>query len=109
MLGTNLILLLMSFFIHLGQFLALESQFIHLSMIEKITSLLFIPVILMNWYTGLNNFYIAMILALAQKLMEKIEKVPEKNVEIWIKDCLTLFNSFEQKISFFLLLLMSTL
>ena len=109
MLGTNLILLLMSFFIHLGQFLALESQFIHLSLIEKITSLLFIPVILMNWYTGLNNFYIAMILALAQKLMEKIEKVPEKNVEIWIKECLTLFNSFEQKISFFLLLLMSTL
>ena len=109
MLGTNLILLLMSFFIHLGQFLALESQFIHLSLIEKITSLLIIPVILMNWYTGLNNFYIAMILALAQKLMEKIEKVPEKNVEIWIKDCLTLFNSFEQKISFFLLLLMSTL
>ena len=99
----------MTFFIHLGQFLALESQFIHLSMIEKITSLLFIPVILMNWYTGLNNFYIAMILALAQKLMEKIEKVPEKNVEIWIKDCLTLFNAFEQKISFFLLLLMSTL
>ena len=99
----------MSFFIHLGQFLALESQFIHLSLIEKITSLLFIPVILMNWYTGLNNFYIAMILALAQKLMEKIEKVPEKNVEIWIKDCLTLFNAFEQKISFFLLLLMSTL
>ena len=109
MLGTNLILLLMSFFIHLGQFFALESQFIHLSLIEKITSLLFIPVILMNWYTGLNNFYIAMILALAQKLMEKIEKVPEKNVEIWIKDCLTLFNAFEQKISFFLLLLMSTL
>ena len=99
----------MSFFIHLGQFLALESQFINLSLIEKITSLLIIPVILMNWYTGLNNFYIAMILALAQKLMEKIEKVPEKNVEIWIKDCLTLFNSFEQKISFFLLLLMSTL
>ena len=99
----------MTFFIHLGQFLALESQFIHLSMIEKITSLLFIPVILMNWYTGLNNFYIAMILALAQKLMEKIEKVPEKNVEIWIKDCLTLFNAFEQKISFFLFFFMSSL
>ena len=109
MLGTNLILLLMSFFIHLGQFLALESQFIHLSLIEKITSLLFIPVILMNWYTGLNNFYIAMILALAQKLMEKIEKVPEKNVEIWIKDCLTLFNAFEKKISFFLFFFMSSL
>ena len=109
MLWTTILVLLMTFFIHLGQFLALESQIIQLTIIEKITILLFIPIILTYWYTALVNFYVAMTLALAQKLMEKIEKVPEKNVEIWIKDCLTLFNAFEQKISFFLFFFMSTL
>ena len=110
MLGTTLIVLLMTFFIHLGQFLALESQFIQISIIEKMTILLIIPMLLTYWYTALIvNFCVAMTLALAQKLMEKIEKVPEKNVEVWIKDCLTLFNAFEQKMSFFLFFFMSTL
>ena len=109
MLGTGLIILLMSFFIHLGQFLALESHFIQLSMIEKVTILLFIPIILANWQTALVNFYVAMTLALAEKLMDKIENVPERNIDIWIKDCLTLFNAFEQKISFFLFFFMSSL
>ena len=109
MLGTGLIILLMSFFIHLGQFLALESHFIQLSMFEKVTILLFIPIILANWQTALVNFYVAMTLALAEKLMEKIENVPEKNIDIWIKDCLTLFNAFEKKISFFLFFFMSSL
>ena len=110
MIGATIIVLLMTFLIHLGEFLALEGQFAQLSMTETMTNLLFIPVILSWWYTAfLANICVAMILALAQKLMEKLEKVPEKDVEIWIKDSLTLFNAFEQKISYFCLFLMSSL
>ena len=101
---------LMTFLIHLGEFLALEGQFSQLSMIETMTNLLIIPVILSCWYTAfICNICIAMILALAQKLMEKLETVPVKDVENWIKDCLTIFNAFGQKISYFCLFLMSAL
>ena len=100
----------MTFLIHLGQFLALEGQYSQLSIIETMTNLLIIPVILTYWHTAfIASTCIAMILALAQKLMEKNEKVPAKDVEYWIKDCLTLFNAFEQKISYFCLFIMTAL
>ena len=86
MIGGTIIIFLMTFLIHLGEFLALEGQFSQLSMIEKMTNLLIIPVILSCWHTAfIANTVIAMILALAQKLMEKLEKVPVIDVEIWIK------------------------
>ena len=100
----------MTFLIHLGQFLALEGQFSRLSMIEKMTNLLIIPVMLSWWHTALiANSCLAMVMALAQKLMEKLENVPVKDVDLWIKDSLTLFNAFEQKISYFCLGIFSAL
>ena len=100
----------MTFFIRLGEFLALEGQFSQLSMIETMTNLLIIPLILSCWHTAfIAKTCIAMILALAQKLTEKLEKVPVKDVEIWVKDCLTIFNAFGQQISYLCLFLISTL
>ena len=101
---------LMMFLINLGDFLALEGQYSQLSMIEKITNLLIIPMVLSSWHAAfIVNVAVAMILALAQKLMEKLEKVPVKDIDIWIKDCLTLFNAFEQKIGIFCFLGISSL
>ena len=86
--------------VFLGHYFALEGQFSQLSEIERILNLLILPVITSYWNTiFLYHVSIVMILALAQKLIEKLEKVPEKEVDIWIFDSLTLFNKFEQKMS----------
>ena len=99
----------MTLFIHLGQFLALEGQYNQLSVFEKIVNLFFFPVVLQLWQMLTNIVSIIMTSALAQKLMEKLEKVPEKGIDIWIKDCLTLFNAFEKPISLFCLFVMTCL
>ena len=86
--------------VFLGHYFALEGQFSQLSEIERILNLLILPVITSYWNTiFLYHVTIVMILALAQKLIERLEKVPEKEVDIWIFDSLTLFNKFEQKMS----------
>ena len=95
----------------LGQYLSLEEQYDdQLSKMEKISNLLVFPCITIYW--NLLFIYpvtITMILSLAQKLIERLEHVPEKEVDIWINDILTLFNSFEPKLSQFCLVVMPIL
>ena len=100
----------MTFMVFLGHYLALEGQFVELSSMEKFINLFILPLLLSFWLVVfIFNAPTAMILALAQKFIEKLEKVPEKEVERWIFDCLTLFNEFEPKLSLFCLVLMSAL
>ena len=92
------------FCILLGQYLALEGQYDQLSKLEKISNLLIVPCISIYWQIlFIYPIIMAMILSLAQKLIEKLEHVPEKGVDIWIFNILTLFNSFEPKVSKFCL------
>ena len=100
----------MTFMVYLGHYLALEGQFDELSSMEKIVILFFVP-LLLSFLMVVFIFHttIAMILALVQKLIEKLEKVPEKEVERWIVDHLTLFNTFEPKLSLYCLVMMTTL
>ena len=98
------------FMIFLGQYLALEGLFGQLSKFENITNLLIFPLIISYWSLGfMIHVCIAMILALSQKFMERLEQVPEKEVDSWIFDNLTLFNTFTQKWSQFCLFVMSAL
>ena len=91
----------------LGQYLALEGQYDQLTKFEKISNLLIFPCITIYWnMLFIFPVIIAMILSLAQKFIEKLEHVPEKQVDIWIYDSLTLFNSFEAKLSQFCLVSM---
>ena len=86
--------------IFFGQYLALKGEFGYLSPIENIANLLILPLITIFWTRGfLFNLFVSMILALLQKFIERLEKVPEKEVERWIFDNLTLFNTFSQKMS----------
>ena len=96
--------------IYMGQYLALEGQFGNLSSFENIANLWIIPLIIFCW----NNVFIfhvciAMILALPQKFIERLEKVPEKEIERWIFDNLTLFNTFAPKMSKLCLVLIPSL
>ena len=92
------------FCILLGQYLALEGQYDQLSKLEIISNLLIFPCIPIYWQMlFIYPIIMAMILSLAQKLIEKLEHVPEKEVYIWIINTLTLFNSFEPKVSQFCL------
>ena len=100
----------MTLLVFLGHYFALEGQFIELSSMEKIVNLFIFPLLLSFWFTVfIFHVTLAMILALAQKLIEQLEKVPEKEVGRWILDNLTLFNKFEPKLSLFCLLLMTSL
>ena len=95
------------FCVLLGQYLALEGQYDQLSTLEKISNLLIFPCITIYWQMlFILPVTIAMILSLAQKLTEKLEHVPAKDVDSWIFDCLTLINSFEPKVSQFCLVVM---
>ena len=98
------------FCILLGQYLALEGQYDQLSILAKISNLLIFPCIPIFWQMLLTYpVPIAMLLALTQKLIEKLENVPEKEVDTWIFDSLTLFNSFEPKVSQYCLIVISLL
>ena len=98
------------FVIYMGQYLALEGQFGNLSLIENIANLWIIPLIIFCWNTVfIFHVCIAMILALPQKFIERLEKVPEKEIERWIFDNLTLFNTFAPKMSKFCLVIMTGL
>ena len=86
--------------VYFGQYLALEGQFGHLSLMENIANLLIFPLItIYGNVVFMFNLYFAMILALLQKFIERLEKVPEKDVDRWIFDNLTLFDKFSQKMS----------
>ena len=96
--------------IFLGNYLALEGQFDQLSTVENITNLLIVPLIISYWtIVFIFNVCMAMFLALPQKFIERLEKVPEKEVDRWIFDNLTLFNLFAPKMNLFCLLMMSSL
>ena len=86
--------------IFFGQYLALEGEFGYLSSMENIANLLIFPLITIYWtLVFLFNLFFAMILALLQKFIERLENVPEKEVERWIFDNLTLFHRVSQKMS----------
>ena len=77
---------------------------------ENIANLLVFPLITIFWtIIFIFNVSFAMIMALSQKFIERLEKVPEKEVNGWIFDNLTLFNTFEPKMSQYCLVVMSTL
>ena len=106
----TLLFLSLALLIHLGQYLALESQFRNISIIRNIFNLWLSPFILICWQVVfINNVGIAMLLALSQKLMEKLEEVPEKDVDVWVKNCLKSFNALAKQISLFCLILMPLL
>ena len=86
--------------IYFGQYLALEGQFGHLSPIENIANLLIFPLITAFWTVlFIFNVSFAMILALSQKFIERLKKIPEMEVDGWIFENLTLYNTFSPKIS----------
>ena len=96
--------------IFFGQYLALDGQFGHLSPMENIANLLIFPLITIFWsVVFMFNLCFAMILALPQKFIERLEKVPEKEVDRWIFDNLTLFNTFSSKMSQLCLFIIPTL
>ena len=98
------------FCVLLGQYLALEGQYDQISKFEKISNLLIFPCIPIYWQMlFLFPVFLAITLSLAQKLTEKLENVPDKEVDSWIFDSLTLFNSFEPKVSKFCLVAMPVL
>ena len=95
--------------IFFGQYLALKGEFGYLSPIENIANLLIFPLITSYWtLVFLFNLFFAMILALLQKFIERLEKVPEKEVDRWILDNLTLFNTFSPKMSHLCLFIIYT-
>ena len=96
--------------IYLGQYLALDGQYEQVSTIEKMANLVIFPLLTFCWQLiFILEVALAMLFALAQKLIEKLEKVPETELEKWIFDSLTLFQTFEQKISPCLLVVCSVL
>ena len=110
MIGLLTLTAISNIFILLGQYLALEGQYDQLSTLEKILNLMIFPCITIYWQMLLiYPVPLAMLLALAQKLIEKLENVPEKGVDTWILDSLTLFNSFEPKVSQYCLIVISSL
>ena len=77
---------------------------------ENIANLLVFPLITIFWtIIFIFNVSFAMIMALSQKFIERLEKVPEKEVDRWIFDNLTLFNTFSPKMGLFCLCVMSLL
>ena len=96
--------------IFLGQYLALDGQYEQVSTIEKMANLVIFPLLTFCWQSiFIFQVAFALLFALAQKLIEKLEKVPETELEKWIFDSLTLFHTFEQKMSPFLLVVCSNL
>ena len=96
--------------VYVGQYLALEGQFGNLSPVENIANLLVFPLITVFWtIIFILNVSFAMIMALSQKFIERLEKVPEKDVNGWIFDNLTLFNTFAPKMNQYCLVVMSGL
>ena len=96
--------------IFLGQYLALDGQYEQVSTIEKMANLVIFPLLTFYWQSVfIFEVALAMLFALPQKLIEKLEKVPETELEKWIFDSLTLFQTFEQKISPCLLVVCSVL
>ena len=77
---------------------------------ENIANLLVFPLITVFWTViFIFNVTFAMIMALSQKFIERLEKVPEEEVNGWIFDNLTLFNTFAPKMSQYCLVVMSAL
>ena len=110
MIGLLTLTAISNIFILLGQYLALEGQYDQLSTLEKILNLMIFPCITIYWQMLLiYPVPLAMLLALAQKLIEKLENVPENGVDTWIFDSLTLFNEFEPKVSHFCFIVISIL
>ena len=94
--------------IHLGNFLALVGEFREFSMMENILNLIIVPLFPTLWLlTFVFHVGYAMLLALIQKMTEKLENVPEKDVEKWIIDNLTIFKKFEPKFSLFCLIFLT--
>ena len=77
---------------------------------ENITNLLVFPLITVFWTViFIFNVTFAMIMALLQKFIERLENIPEKDVDGWIFDNLTLFNTFAPKLSQYCLFIIPAL
>ena len=77
---------------------------------ENIANLLVFPLITVFWTViFIFNVTFAMIMALLQKFIERLENVPEKDVDGWIFDNLTLFNTFAPKMSQYCLFIIPAL
>ena len=98
----------MTVLVHFGNFLALVGEFSQLTIEENISNLLIAPLLPIIWQlTFVFSVAFAMILALAQKMIENLDNVPKNDVEKWILDNLTLFKKLEPKFSMYCLIFIS--
>ena len=83
-----------------GSYLSLAPKFPDNSTLQNISNLIFAFIIPWIWSSFITFLSFAMLLAIIQKMTEKVENVPSFDVESWAFDTIELFNKLQRALNF---------